>query len=63
MYLIDAKDDFENLSDDEVYELLKHVDFESAMQVSCYIFLLIIVNTLINFAHWGSNPSIVGIIN
>ncbi|VIO92465.1 Abnormal growth rate protein 1, putative [Brugia malayi] len=29
----DAKNDFEDLSDDEVYELLKHVDLESAMQV------------------------------
>ncbi|VDK77259.1 unnamed protein product [Litomosoides sigmodontis] len=29
----DARNDFENLSDDEVYELLKHLDFESAMQV------------------------------
>ncbi|EJW87227.1 tRNA delta(2)-isopentenylpyrophosphate transferase, partial [Wuchereria bancrofti] len=29
----DAKNDFEHLSDDEVYELLKNVDLESAMQV------------------------------
>ncbi|VDO58942.1 unnamed protein product [Onchocerca flexuosa] len=33
IYLIDAKDDFDDLSDDEVYELLKRVDLESAMQV------------------------------
>uniref|UniRef100_A0A915Q1S8 U1-type domain-containing protein n=1 Tax=Setaria digitata TaxID=48799 RepID=A0A915Q1S8_9BILA len=31
--LIDSKNDFEDLSDDEVYELLKRVDLESAMQV------------------------------
>uniref|UniRef100_A0A8R1TZJ7 C2H2-type domain-containing protein n=1 Tax=Onchocerca volvulus TaxID=6282 RepID=A0A8R1TZJ7_ONCVO len=29
----DAKDDFDDLSDDEVYELLKQVDLKSAMQV------------------------------
>ncbi|KAM3722842.1 tRNA dimethylallyltransferase [Dirofilaria immitis] len=29
----DAKNDFDDLSDDEVYELLKHVDLKSAMQV------------------------------